>query len=163
MHRSRIEIEGRADGSDADIYRRNADDLVRFATVLVGPDDAQDVVSSAFARCMSSRQWEGVADHRAYLFRAVSNEAKNLKRSAARRRRREEATPIDRIVEVGTPRPDVRSAIEELSVRQRAVVYLTYWHDMTDAMVADHLGVGAGTVRRHLSRAREKLREALDE
>lgn len=163
MHRSRIEIEGRESGSDADVYRRNADDLVRFATVLVGPDDAQDVVSSAFARCMASRLWDDVTDHRAYLFRAVSNETKNLKRSAARRRRREQAAPIDQVIEVGTPRPDVRTAIEQLSVRQRAVVYLTYWHDMTDAMVAEHLGVSAGTVRRHLARAREKLRETLDE
>lgn len=149
--------------SDADIYRRHANELTRYATVLVGPDDAQDVVSAAFARCMTSKHWADVADRRAYLFRAVSNEAKNLRRAAARRRKRESAAPREAAVEIGTPRPDVRAAIEELSVRQRAVVYLTYWQDMTDAMVADHLGIGAGSVRRHLARARTKLREALDE
>lgn len=149
--------------SDADIYRRHANELTRYASVLVGPDDAQDVVSAAFTRCLTSKQWAEVADRRAYLFRSVSNEAKNLRRAAARRHRRETAAPQDAMVEVRTPRPDVRAAIEELSVRQRAVVFLTYWHDMTDAMVADHLGIGAGSVRRHLARARTKLREALDE
>ncbi|MEX1005771.1 MAG: RNA polymerase sigma factor [Acidimicrobiia bacterium] len=160
---SKVELDGQDGSSDAAVYRRNADDLVRFATVLVGPDDAQDVVSSAFGRCMASRQWDDVIDRRAYLFRAVSNEAKNLKRSAARRRHREQAAPIERTIEVSIPRPDVRAAIEDLSVRQRAVVYLTYWHDMSEAMVAAHLGVSAGTVRRHLDRARKKLREVLDE
>ena len=163
MTRSRIESGDRMALSDAELYRRHAGELTRFATMLVGPDDAQDVISTAFARCMTSKQWTDVADRRAYLFRAVSNEAKNLRRSAARRRARELAASPDPVVEVRTPRPEVRAAILELSVRQRAVVYLTYWHDMTDAMIAAHLGIGAGSVRRHLARARSKLREALDE
>lgn len=37
--------------SDGDVYRLHAHELVRFATVLVGPDDAPDVVANAFVRC----------------------------------------------------------------------------------------------------------------
>jgi DNA-directed RNA polymerase specialized sigma24 family protein len=40
-------------------------------------------------------------------------------------------------------------------------VYLTYWEDMTDQMAADHLGISAGSVRRHLARARDHLRKVL--
>lgn len=39
--------------SDAELYRRHAPALVPFAAVLVG-DDAEDVVASAFARCISA-------------------------------------------------------------------------------------------------------------
>ncbi|HDH25070.1 MAG TPA: hypothetical protein ENH00_02605, partial [Actinobacteria bacterium] len=59
--------------------------------------------------------------------------------------------------------PDVVAAIGGLSVRQRSVVYLAYWEDMTDQMIAEYLGIGSGSVRRHLGRARSKLREVLDE
>ncbi|MGI8516876.1 MAG: hypothetical protein ACR2ME_00820 [Acidimicrobiia bacterium] len=42
---------------DADIYEAHARELVRFAAGLVGPADAQDVVSEAALRVMSSRIW----------------------------------------------------------------------------------------------------------
>lgn len=163
MNRQRVDLEQPMRLSDADLYRECAADLTRFASVMVGPDDAQDVVSSAFTRCMTSQGWDDVEDRRAYLFRAVANEAKSLKRTAFRRRRREESVHVNPTVEIRTPRPDIRAAIEDLSVRQRAVVFLTYWHDMTDSMVAGHLGISPGSVRRHLARARAKLREVLDE
>jgi len=65
------------------------------------------------------------------------------------------------VVQLPEFRPEVRQAVEELSVRQRAVVYLTYWEDMTDEAVAVHLGISAGSVRRHLARARKHLRRVL--
>jgi DNA-directed RNA polymerase specialized sigma24 family protein len=36
-------------------------------------------------------------------------------------------------------------------------VYLTYWEDMTNQMAADYLGISAGSVRRHLARAKTHL------
>lgn len=164
MNQSRMGAMSEAeDVSNADLYRRHAVDLIRFATVLVGPDDSQDVVANAFARCLASSGWKDVSDRRAYLFRVVANEARNLKRSAARRRDRDAAMAADPVVEIPVPRPEVVAAIEALSLRQRSVVYLAYWEDMTDGMIADHLGIGSGSVRRHLGRARSKLREVLDE
>jgi RNA polymerase sigma-70 factor (ECF subfamily) len=149
--------------SDAEAYRRYAPELVRFATVLVGAGDAQDVVANAFVRCLSSKGWRDVKNRRAYLFRVVANESRNLKRSVARRKAREARVGADPMVQTPSPRPDVIDALGGLSVRQRAAVYLAYWDDMTDQMIGDHLGIGAGSVRRHLARARSKLREVLDE
>lgn len=160
MDRRATDVTGSGAVSDAELYRLHAPELVRFAAMLVG-DDAEDVVASAFARCMTSDGWSRVENHRAYLFRAVANEARTLQRSAVRRRAREQRLAVDGVVEVGLPRPEVWEAVESLSVRQRSVVYLTYWHDMTDVMVAEHLGIGAGSVRRHLARARDKLRKVL--
>lgn len=158
-----MQMSETSDATDAEVYRAHGPDLVRFATVLVGPDDAQDVVAGAFLRCLSSRRWRDVTDHRAYLFRAVANEAKNLRRAIARRRSREDRVVRQAVFEMTVPRPEIRAAVEGLSVRQRAVVYLAYWEDMTDGMIAEHLGISAGTVRRHLARARRRLREVLDE
>jgi RNA polymerase sigma factor (sigma-70 family) len=64
---------------------------------------------------------------------------------------------------VPEPHPEVQAAVLHLSVRQRAVVYLSYWEDMADKDIAQHLGIGSGSVRRHLARARNHLRRTLDE
>jgi len=148
--------------STAEVYAEHASVLVRFATVLVGRDDAQDVVSAAVLRALDV-DWELVTNRRAYMFKAVANEAKNLHRSESRRRQRESSVLADAVAHVPEAYPEVRAAVEQLSERQRAVVYLAYWEDMTDQMIGDYLGVTAGSVRRHLGRARHHLRRVLDE
>lgn len=58
---------------------------------------------------------------------------------------------------------DVLAAVKKLSVQQRASVVLTYWEDLTPAEVGSRLGISEGTVKRHLARARVRLKELLDE
>lgn len=53
--------------SDAEAYEKYANELVRFATGLVGPDDAPDVVADAFVKVLGSRSWEELDDPKAYL------------------------------------------------------------------------------------------------
>ena len=138
--------------SDAELYDKHADELVRLATGLVGPDDAADVVSSAITRLLGSGAWLGARDRKAYLFRSVVNEARMLHRSGRRRRAREERTaPVEAHED---PRDvEVLACMSALSVRQRAVIVLTYWHDLDQEGIAAVLGVSRGTVARHLARA----------
>jgi DNA-directed RNA polymerase specialized sigma24 family protein len=77
------------DEPDAEFLEKHADELTRFATGIVGPSDAPDVVSGAFLRCMVSKSWPTVSDRQAYLYRAVLNEALATRRSLTRRRERE--------------------------------------------------------------------------
>lgn len=147
--------------SDAEVYADHAVALVRFATVLVGPVHAQDVVSSAVLRSLGSPGWSQVENRRGYLHQAVANEARNLYRSNGRRRNAEVKMSGHPVVSLPEFRPDIHRAVERLSVRQRAVVYLTYWEDMTNQMAADYLGISAGSVRRHLARAKTHLRREL--
>lgn len=142
-------------------YRKWSEDLGRYATVLVGPTDAADAVADAIVRVIRRDNWDAVRQPRAYLFTAVLNSARMLVRSSGRRKGRElsvarEATPE----ELGTD-IEVWSQLDVLSVRQRAAVYLTYWEDLPVAQVAEVLGVGDGTVRRQLARARSKLRKVM--
>lgn len=144
-------------------YAECASELLRFATVLVGPDDAADVVSAALLRILH-RKSLSIRSHRAYLFRVVSNEARNWKRGESRRRVRESKAWVGgEVVHPLEPYPEVRRAVEKLSVQQRAVVLLAYWADLDEAAIADSLGISAGSVRRHLARARRQLRGALSE
>lgn len=154
-----------ADLDDDDLYRRLAPELIRFATALVGRVDAPDVLSGAVVKALASPAWPAVADRRAYLYRSVFNEAHTWLRRAGRRPALEAravwAAAPDRW-ELPTLRPDVRTAVARLSVRQRAVIVLTYWADLDPGAIAERLGISEGSVRRHLARARARLREVLD-
>jgi RNA polymerase sigma factor (sigma-70 family) len=150
-----------------DAYERYADELVRYATVLVPRSVAADVVADTFADLLrtSGRALSNARDERAFLFGAVANRARMHHRQNTRRHRREAHVAIaggSGIVTLPEDRHDeMRAAFDALSVQQRAVTYLTYWQDYTVGEVADALGVGEGTVRRQLARARDRLRGAL--
>jgi RNA polymerase sigma factor (sigma-70 family) len=152
--------------SDAECYELHAPDLVRFATGLVGPADAADVVSSAFMRVLGSPAWPHAIDQRAYLFRAVLNEARMQRRGEQRRQVREARAGLAASVNADLEALDVVDVevlgpIAALSVRQRAVVMLTYWQDMDQAAIASLLGITRGSVARHLDRAHARLRELI--
>lgn len=81
--------EARVGESDGDLYARLAPELIRFATVLVGPSDAEDLLASAVTRAISSARWRDVDNDRAYLYRMLVNEAHKSRRTASRRVQRE--------------------------------------------------------------------------
>ena len=136
------------------------DELTRYARVLIGRDDAHDIVATAFLR-VTRTGWAGLRDPRAYLYRAVTNEAHNYRRQRERRWTRDVHAVLPSATPPGEDHDDVRRAIEDLSVRQRSVVYLAYWHDLSNADIAALLDLSTSSVRRHLERARVHLRKAL--
>jgi RNA polymerase sigma-70 factor (ECF subfamily) len=143
------------------VYRSYAVELTRYATGLVGPFDAADVVTDACLKAFSSRKWSEVSNRRAYLYRTVLSVATDHHRSTLSRRLREIKTAgpesaLPREVDV-----DVLSAVERLSMQQRAAVLLTYWADLPVEAVASQMGVSTGAVKRHLARARKHLEEWL--
>lgn len=142
-------------------YRLYARELTEYATTLVGPFDAADVVTDACLRAFQSKGWPEVANRRAYLYRTVFSVANDHHRSTLSRRLREMKTAPRDAVPATEVDIDVLSAVARLSVQQRAAVYLTYWVDLTPDEVAARMGVSPGTVKRHLARARKRLGEWL--
>lgn len=148
-----------------ELWRQHAPDLTRYATLLVGPHDAHDIVSIAFHR-VAQRLDDGqsIPNVRAYLMRSVTNAATDQHRSQRRRQERDlraaASSPTSTIEASGTEL-DIRRAVAELSVQQRAVVYFTYWEDLDSRDIARLLDIAPATVRRHLSRARFQLRKEL--
>jgi len=149
--------------TDAEVYEKHAEELTRFATALVGPTDAPDVVSTAMVNALSSKSWPTVDNRRAYLYRCVLNASRSGHRSAMRREAREVRVAERGVLDPPEVRPDVLDAVRELSERQRAVVYLTYWDDLDIAQIARLLDISEGSVKRHLARARDHLRRKLDD
>ena len=149
--------------TDEEIYRKYVDDLLRFAMGLVGRVDAPDVVSSAVLRAMSARSWPSVTQHRAYLYRAVLNQARNEHRDRQRRWDKQLLGQSATNNYLPEYRPEVLAAVRGLSVRQRAVVVLAYWEDLSIEDIAGRLQISEGSVRRHLARARGKLKGMLHE
>ena len=149
------------DEKAGDLFSRHATELTRFATGLVGPSQAADVVADAMARLMSSRVWGEAVNPRALMFRAVLFEARMFHRSRRRRLSREARASQREAFEMPEIEPEVAAAVARLSPQQRAVVFLTYWDDLDARMVAELIGVTEGTVRKQLGRARDRLREVL--
>lgn len=142
-------------------WRDHAPGAMRFATALVGPTDAHDITTTAFLRVTAQPDWTEIDRLDRYLWRAVRNEAQNLARQRRRRWQRELAevrpeTTLDAPHDV-----DLLRAVAALSVQQRSVVFLAYWHELTEAEIAETLELSRGTVHRTLVRARLALRKAL--
>ena len=149
------------DSCDEEIYRKHADELIRFATTLVGAGSAEDVFSGAILKAMSSHSWPSVTEHRAYLFRAVFNEALGMKRSDRRRSLRETTVAPHEQVETAQDSVEVADAMSRLSVRQRSVLYLAYWLDLTVEEIARTLILSRRSTERALTSARTQLEEQL--
>ncbi len=152
---------GVMDDATEELYLKYSPELLRFAAVLVGPADAEDMVSSAFLRTLSSRRWSEVTEHRAYLYRAVLNEARQGARSSRRRLARELAVARPDSTEPDSLRVDVADAVAGLSIQQRAVLFLTYWFEMTAAETAATLDISQRSTERLLTSARFRLRRSL--
>ncbi len=143
------------------VWRDLGPDALRLAAALVGPNDAHDITTTAFVRVTARDDWKDVADHRAYLLRAIRNEAHNLYRARGRRWRRDIAAVRPATQDEVHVDVDVYRALAKLSLRQRSVVFFAYWHDMTESEIARLLDLSRGTIHRDLRLARERLREEL--
>jgi RNA polymerase sigma factor (sigma-70 family) len=141
----------------AEIYAKYASELARFATSLVGPTHAADVVSEAVLKSMWSQTWPSVVNPRAYLYQAVLNESRMHHRSTTRRRTHETMTVSSDMVTVSALGIDVWEAMGRLSLPQRACVFLRYWEGMTTGEIAEELAMSTRSVRRQLARATSTL------
>jgi RNA polymerase sigma factor (sigma-70 family) len=151
--------------SDKEVYETVAPALVRFATALVGPVDAPDVVSAVVVRVLGKRSLGSLEKPQAYLMQAVMNEVRQRHRGRVRRQAA--------MVRVGPgqmardtaeiARTDLTEAVMALPPQQRAAAYLVYWCDYSSAEAAELMGWSDGTVRRYLHLVREKLRRFADE
>lgn len=148
--------------TDEEVYRKHADELVRYATFLVGPSDATDVVADACLTVFASHSWPMVTNQRAYLFGAVLNAARQHRRAAERRVAREARAARSRdSSDPSEVRIEVIDAVRALSLQQRAIVFLTYWHDLPVADIGRQLKVSTRTVQRELARAHRKMERRL--
>jgi RNA polymerase sigma-70 factor (sigma-E family) len=146
-----------------DYVRERSRALLRTAYLLTGNRaDAEDLVQSALAKTYVA--WDRIEDRGAldgYVRRAMVNT-----HISWWRRRRVEEYPTDEVPDLAVAdhamssdiQEAVRRAVDRLPQRMRAAVTLRFYEDMTEAEIADVLGVSLGTVKSTVSRAVAKLR-----
>ncbi|SEH03369.1 RNA polymerase sigma-70 factor, sigma-E family [Nonomuraea solani] len=138
--------------------------LLRYGYVLTGnPHDAADLVQEALIRLRGA--WPRVRRKDSPHSYARTTMAR-LHISVWRRRRREHLTgePPDRVHHEVFPADEEQGLWEELAAlprRQRAVLVLRYYEQLSDAEIAKVLGISAGTVRSQAFRGLDKLRTSL--
>ncbi|MFJ7151219.1 SigE family RNA polymerase sigma factor [Streptomyces sp. NPDC100445] len=154
--------------SFASYVRARQSALLRAARSLTAdPCDAEDLLQTALAKTYVA--WERIEDQRAldgYVRRALLNT-----RTSQWRKRRVDEFACDELPEPrhapGGEDPAERQvlhdamwrAVTKLPARQRAMVVLRYYEDLSEAQTAEVLGVSVGTVKSAVSRALGKLRE----
>ncbi|QOC91303.1 SigE family RNA polymerase sigma factor [Micromonospora craniellae] len=133
--------------------------LSRTAYLLTGDHQlAEDLLQVALAR--TYRHWRRVADGdpEAYVRRVMYHQQVSWWR-----RRRLVARPPERSAGDGTEASVLRlglaAALRKLTPRQRVVIVLRFYEDLTEARVAEVLGCSVGTVKRHGHDALRRLRE----
>ena len=142
-------------------YREHAPRLMRMAAVLVGPADAGDLVADAVLRAVRSRRWTTIEGRGSFLTTVLVNEARRRALSDRRRVAREQRTAPRLEYRDRDPWVELLPIVASLSMRQRGVVYLAYWEDLSIPQIASAMGISEGTVRRHLDRAKRQLRERI--
>ncbi len=141
--------------------RARLPELLRFGRVLTGNDEAAaDLVQDALERTLLA--WSRLQqrdDPVAYVRRVMVN--RNI--SVWRRLRRETVT--DTVPDGGYTDShrdhEVWRALQSLPTRQRAVLALRYYEDLSEAEIARVLGCSPGTVKSQASKGMAKLRALL--
>jgi RNA polymerase sigma-70 factor (sigma-E family) len=142
--------------------------MVRLAYGLTGDQGhAEDVAQAAFARAYAS--WPRVrrsGDPDAYVRQIVINENRNRFRKRRVAERLTETALIDVPWTDATRESDERSALiaalQRLGPRQRAVIVLRYWLDLTEQETAAALNCSVGTVKSQASRGLATLRDSTE-
>ena len=135
-------------------------ELLRFAHVLTGDQHrAADLVQDALERTlMSWSRIERKDDPEGYVRRAIVNRHVSVWRRT-RRERLVAETPDRQYDDVPGRDETLWSALAILPPRQRAVLVLRYYEDLTEADTAAALGCSVGTVKSQTWKALQRLRQ----
>jgi RNA polymerase sigma-70 factor (sigma-E family) len=170
---ARVDIDGGSGptGIDADrgvdrLYRTHRLAMVRLAVLLVDdPETAEDVAQDAFAAL--HRRWSSLSSQDAavgYLRTSVVNGARSVLRRRRTVRRNPQsderlliAEPADASTLLSEEHREVLAAIRRLPGRQREVILLRYWSELTEAEIAATLDISIGAVKSNASRGRDAI------
>lgn len=142
--------------------------LVRLAKLLVQDvASAEDVVQEAFTKLAARRIRLGdPAEALSYVRVMVINGARDLLR---RRRTASAYVPAHEAPAAGPEgevllaeqHRELQAAVRALAPRQREVLVLRYWSDLTEAEISTALGISKGAVKSTASRAIAQLERAM--
>ena len=165
-------IEGVSIDTDADValeqlYDEHYVRLVRLAVLLLGDAGrAEEIVQDSFVAMY--RGWDRLAVENvpAYLRSTVVNRSRSVLRHLSVVAKHPPHPPVDEPgadhdVLRGAQRRAVIDAMAGLPRRQREVLALRYYLDLSEREIAETLGISPGAVKSHASRGADALRRSL--
>jgi RNA polymerase sigma-70 factor (ECF subfamily) len=155
------------------VFARHFDVVWRYACRRAGAQVADDVASQTFVVAFDQRRKfrDGVCTARPWLLGIATNLLRRHRRTELSRLRAHAAAPVDRApgIEDAVDRasaarlaPVAAQALAKLSRRDREILALLAWAELTYEEIAQALDVPVGTVRSRAHRARARIRELLD-
>jgi RNA polymerase sigma-70 factor (sigma-E family) len=161
-----------ADDALEQLYAAHWRQLVRLSVLLVRDiATAEEVVQDAFVAVHA--RWSRLRDPDlalAYLRQAVVNRSRSAlrHRSVVLRHAERQTVPstvggADEVTLATSRRGAVLDAMRALPRRQREVLALRYYLDLSEAEIAETLGISRGAVKSHASRGSAALRDLLRE
>ncbi len=162
-------VVSEADVAITELYAAHYRSLVRIATFLLHDvGSAEEVVQDAFVAVHG--HWRRLRDPdkaAAYLRQAVVNRSRSrLRHLKVVDRHAPAAAPDAPSAEYGAigalERTEVVAALRRLPPRQREVIVLRYYADLSEAQIADAMGISPGAVKSHASRGIAALRTTLE-
>ena len=140
--------------------------LLRSAYLLVGDrQHAEDLVQTALVKTYLA--WPRLRDRgalEAYVRRTMATTATSWWRGRKFRERATSGVPDRAAEDALSPRAErdaMWAHLRDLPVKQRAVLVLRYYEGLSEAEIADTLGLSRGTVKSHASRGLATLRQRM--
>jgi len=137
--------------------------------------DAEDVLQESYVKVISGRAvYSGRSTFRTWLFGIIRltalEHARGRKSHDTRKARFAAEVAVDRPqaeadfggVEADERSVRLRSALEELPARQKEVLHLVFYEDVTIREAADIMEVSIGSARVHYDRGKKRLRTLLE-
>ena len=123
---------------------------------------AQDVVQETFLRAWRQSQLREDTE-KAWLVRVAVNLCRDQRRSRWTRYIDRSITPEEMIIPALPEENDVIREVKRLPRKEREVVVMHYWGNLSATEIADALQIGRASVYRRLEKAKRLLRIELDE
>jgi RNA polymerase sigma-70 factor (sigma-E family) len=155
------------------LYQAHGVGLIRLAVVMLGDRPAaEDVVQEAF--CGLYRRWDHLDDPQnalRYVRSSVLNGCRSVLRNQSRLRSRpgpqpggpDTAESAESAALVGEEHRAVLAALRRLPDRQREALVLRFYLELSEAEIAQSMGISQGTVKSTVSRALAALGRVLGE
>lgn len=163
------------DAALAALVEQYSGTLYRVAfSVLRNPADAEDAVQEAFLRVLRHRDTLGeVRDHRVWLIRIVWNIVLDRKRRAKTRPETDDVEELARVLPssglsaeelaaAAQHHAQVLACVEQLPAKERAVLQLSAFEELSSVEIAAVLGITESSVRSRLFRARNLMADLLN-
>ncbi len=158
----------------AALVEQYAGTLYRVAfSVLRNPSDAEDAVQEAFLRVLRHRDdLDEVRDHRVWLIRIVWNIVLDRKRRTKTRPETDDVEELARVLPANGLSAEERAAaaqhhahvlscVERLPAKEREVLALSAFEELSSVEIASILGITESSVRSRLFRARNLMADLL--